>query len=430
MASDDRPAVSRSLLLAVLLALALASCTRTTGPAPVIAANSRQGATIRQHPDSVVVAQGETLYGVARRYDVPIRSLIEVNHLSPPFRLTAGQRLVLPQVRQYVVQQGDTLYSVSRRFGVDASTLAHTNDLGPPYPIHVGQALILPAPVQVAATSRAAPVVRPQPPQSVPAALPQPESRAPVAEPLPSVVQGNAGVPPASPPTAPTGVSTGQAPNGAPSLAPSPQTKPPPTNGPPAQIALATPPSRTDTAPPAPAKPEASAAAPSTPPPGAAAPNPSQQQAVLTPPAAPPEPPQANPPHTGLGFQWPVRGSILVSFGPGESGTHNDGINIAAAKGTAIAAANDGVVAYAGNELRGFGNLILIKHADGWMTAYAHCDTVLVKRGDRVRRGQTIAKVGMTGAVSEPQLHFEIRRGTRALDPISYLPPTSTASAE
>jgi murein DD-endopeptidase MepM/ murein hydrolase activator NlpD len=87
-------------------------------------------------------------------------------------------------------------------------------------------------------------------------------------------------------------------------------------------------------------------------------------------------------------------------------------------------------VAYAGNELRGFGNLLLIKHADGWMTAYAHCDAVLVKRGDRVRRGQTIARVGMTGAVSEPQLHFEIRRGSRALDPMTYLPPTSTASAQ
>ena len=421
MASDDRPAASRSLLLAVLLALALTSCTRTNGPAPVIAANSRQGATIRQHPDSVVVAQGDTLYGVARRYDVPIRSLIEVNHLSPPFQLTAGQRLVLPQVRQYVVQQGDTLYSISRRFGVDASTLAHTNELGPPYPIHVGQALILPAPVQVAASTRAAPVVRGQPPQSLPAALPQPETRAPVAEPLPPVVQAGTGVSSALSPSATTGQ--------APSVTPTPQAKPSPTSGPPAQIALATPPSRTDTAPPPAAKPETAPAAPSPPPPSAAAPNPPEQQAVATP-TAPPEPPQANPAHTGLGFQWPVRGALLIGFGPGESGTHNDGINIAATKGTPIAAANDGVVAYAGNELRGFGNLILIKHADGWMTAYAHCDALLVKRGDRVRRGQTIARVGMTGAVNEPQLHFEIRRGTRALDPISYLPPTSTASAE
>jgi murein DD-endopeptidase MepM/ murein hydrolase activator NlpD len=94
-----------------------------------------------------------------------------------------------------------------------------------------------------------------------------------------------------------------------------------------------------------------------------------------------------------------------------------------------VLAASDGVVAYAGNELRGFGNLILVKHADGWTTAYAHCESISVKRGERVKRGQPIARVGATGAVSEPQLHFELRRGTRALDPQSYLPPVSTASA-
>jgi murein DD-endopeptidase MepM/ murein hydrolase activator NlpD len=124
-----------------------------------------------------------------------------------------------------------------------------------------------------------------------------------------------------------------------------------------------------------------------------------------------------------------VRGPVLVRYGPGANGTQNDGINIAAALGTPVLAASDGVVAYAGNELRGFGNLILLKHADGWTTAYAHCESISVKRGDRVKRGQPIARVGATGAVSEPQLHFELRRGTRALDPQSYLPPVSTASA-
>jgi murein DD-endopeptidase MepM/ murein hydrolase activator NlpD len=154
-----------------------------------------------------------------------------------------------------------------------------------------------------------------------------------------------------------------------------------------------------------------------------------EQQASLSPPpvTAPPAAPAA-PPHTGLGFQWPVRGTILVGYGPGSGGTQNDGINIGAAAGAIVVAANDGVVAYAGNELRGFGNLVLVKHADGWTTAYAHCETLLVKRGDRVRRGQPIAKVGQTGAVSEPQLHFEMRRGVQPLDPVGYLPPVSTAS--
>ena len=84
-------------------------------------------------------------------------------------------------------------------------------------------------------------------------------------------------------------------------------------------------------------------------------------------------------------------------------------------------AADDGVVVYAGNELGGFGNLVLVRHADGWTTAYAHNETLLVKRGDRVRRGQVIAKAGSSGSVATPQLHFEIRRGRRAVDPAEYL---------
>jgi murein DD-endopeptidase MepM/ murein hydrolase activator NlpD len=119
----------------------------------------------------------------------------------------------------------------------------------------------------------------------------------------------------------------------------------------------------------------------------------------------------------GKRFLWPVRGRIISNFGPRAGGLHNDGINIAAPKGMAILAAENGVVAYAGKELRGFGNLLLIKHAGGWTTAYAHADKVFVRRGDRVKRGQTIATIGSTGGVGRPQLHFELRRGSRALDP-------------
>jgi murein DD-endopeptidase MepM/ murein hydrolase activator NlpD len=106
-------------------------------------------------------------------------------------------------------------------------------------------------------------------------------------------------------------------------------------------------------------------------------------------------------------------------------GTQNDGINIGAAEGTTVVAADAGTVAYGGNELRGYGNLILIKHADGWMTAYAHNSKLLVARGQKVQRGQVIARVGATGAVTEPQLHFQVRRGSRALDPMDYLGPTA-----
>lgn len=131
----------------------------------------------------------------------------------------------------------------------------------------------------------------------------------------------------------------------------------------------------------------------------------------------PPEPP----PMAGRGFGWPVRGEVVAPFGPLAKGQHNDGINIAAPKGTPVAAAENGVVAYAGNELKGFGNLLLIKHADGWMTAYAHNDALLVSKGDSVRRGQKVATVGASGSVSTPQLHFELRKGTQAVNPMDYL---------
>jgi murein DD-endopeptidase MepM/ murein hydrolase activator NlpD len=131
--------------------------------------------------------------------------------------------------------------------------------------------------------------------------------------------------------------------------------------------------------------------------------------------AAPPPAPSAP------SFAWPLRGAIVSAFGSKKGGEHNDGINIAAGRGAPVRAAGDGTVAYAGNELRGFGNLVLIRHADGWTTAYAHNETLLVKRGDRVARGQVIARAGSTGSVATPQLHFEIRRGRRAVDPAEYL---------
>ncbi len=138
-------------------------------------------------------------------------------------------------------------------------------------------------------------------------------------------------------------------------------------------------------------------------------------------PAAIPKPP----PRSGGKFLWPVKGTVALGYGPKTGGLHNDGINITAPRGAEIRAAENGVVAYAGNELRGFGNLLLIKHAEGWMTAYAHTEAILVHRGDRVERGQVVARVGDSGSVTTPQLHFEIRKGTRAVDPVGLLGPRS-----
>ncbi len=120
-------------------------------------------------------------------------------------------------------------------------------------------------------------------------------------------------------------------------------------------------------------------------------------------------------------FSWPVRGKILSGYGAKSNGLFNDGINISAKLGTAVKAAENGVVAYAGNEVKGMGNLIIIQHDAGWMTVYAHMDTMTVRRGAKVSVGQKIGAIGKTGKVDSPQLHFEIRKGTKAYNPTEYL---------
>src|SRR5579883_1117228 len=380
------------LFLGLMLAGALAGCARSYPPAPVqtgapAAAGMRPAVP---HPDRITVERGDTLYGIARRYDVPLRSLIDANGLTPPYKLAAGRVLTLPQLRQHVVQPGENIEGVARQHGVDASTLARTNGLSPPYTLPVGQPLTLPAPVQAAPAP---------PPRTLPLvvyAVAPGRSQAPTSHPA---------APPPAPPVAASE---------------------------PTVIAAAPKPAPVESVPlaPPPAPAAAMAAPPLSPPPPPAAP----PAAPL--PAAPPHeevaalPPPLPAPHGNVrSFLWPVRGHVIAAYGAGEGGAHNDGINIAAPQGTPVVAADAGTVAYAGNELRGYGNLVLIKHADGWMTAYAHNSALLVKRGEKVARGQTIARVGATGAVGEPQLHFEIRHGTKALDPAEYLPmPAATAA--
>ena len=120
-------------------------------------------------------------------------------------------------------------------------------------------------------------------------------------------------------------------------------------------------------------------------------------------------------------FSWPVRGTILSGYGPKNGGLVNDGINISAPLNTVVKAAENGIVAYAGNEVKGMGNLIIIQHSDGWMTVYAHLNSMDVRRGARVSVGQPIGKIGKTGKVDKPQLHFEIRKGTKSYNPTNYL---------
>lgn len=312
-------------MLAVLVGCSGVALNRGGYYAPVKAQNSpyyREQYRVQSlSPSFITVHKGDTVYSLSRRYNVPIRSMIEVNNLKPPFILSKGARLRLPAPSVHIVQKGDTIYSISRRYNVDMSVLTRTNNLYAPYSIYLGQILKLPGSV-VEPTEHWISLKK---------------------QPTQTAVRNTAK-------SAPKQTKTGRK---------SPRKT---------AARLPTPPDR------AKAK-----------------------------------------------FAWPVNGTVMNKFGSAGGGRHNDGINIKVAEGTFVRAAENGVVAYAGNELKGFGNLLLVKHADGWITAYAHNKEFLVKRGDTVKRGQPMAKAGKTGNAKEPQLHFEIRRGTKAVDPMSYL---------
>ncbi|MBN9291326.1 MAG: M23 family metallopeptidase, partial [Hyphomicrobium denitrificans] len=153
----------------------------------------------------------------------------------------------------------------------------------------------------------------------------------------------------------------------------------------------------------------------SAPPVAEAAPAKPEQKVALAAPAA------ASAVADSVKLRWPTTGRVIAGFGGRPDGTHNDGINLAVPLGTEVHAAESGVVAYSGNELKGYGNLVLLRHDNGWVTAYAHNDELLVKRGDKVKRGQVISKAGKTGSVDQPQVHFELRQGSRPVDPTPYL---------
>jgi murein DD-endopeptidase MepM/ murein hydrolase activator NlpD len=392
------------------------------------------GAPIAAGSGGYYAQRGDTLYSIARRSGVPVRTIIDTNQLQPPYQLLIGQHLILPQTNTYVVVAGDTLYSISRRMHVGTSELTQANQLQPPYAVHTGQVLVIPDEGSAGGPT-GTPVITSTAPVGGQGPLPPNDGSSIQVTPL----AAPPGVPSSNLPGAPLGTAPPQpvTPPPPPDQPPPPVSRPPASSGP----AFYTDPQaqRPDTTvlppptAPAPVPPPVPTPAVTTPTPNAttplpsatavpAAPSPAETQTAS---AAPPVLSElASPPaRGGKKFLWPVKGRVVGTFGEQAKGLHNDGINVVAPKGTVVHAAENGVVAYAGNELRGFGNLLLIRHADGFMTAYAHNDELLVQRGDTVTRGQAIAKVGATGSVTEPQLHFEVRKGGQPVDPEQYLTP-------
>jgi murein DD-endopeptidase MepM/ murein hydrolase activator NlpD len=437
----------------VIALVALAGCNMggrpqgsTPPPQPTVAAPVTGPADVPS--GTYVVVGGDTVHAVANRFGVPIRSLIELNNLQPPYQLTPGQTLQIPTQRVHIVAAGDTISGIAQQYGVDASTLVRQNDIAEPYTIYVGQTLVLPGQIEPVSLASAPVVVETLPavpsssgtitseelPPPVDPAATVPEVEPSAGEPTTTVVVptpsgSTAGLepPPVLLPGVPTSTSSSSS-----STAEPPPAKPGSnepfdateiandTTAPTAPNDATAPPASASNVPPT--EPAAPAATPSVPvetvPPPVAAtgdtPTETQTAAVdpmLIEPAA----------RDDQTFLWPVTGKVVSEFGPLSDGLHNDGINIAAPVGTPVRAAENGVVVYAGNELRGFGNMLLIRHADGFVTAYAHNESLLVARGDTVERGQIIARVGSSGSVDSPQLHFEIRVGTDAVDPREYL---------
>jgi murein DD-endopeptidase MepM/ murein hydrolase activator NlpD len=244
------------------------------------------------------VAAGDRLGALAEAYGVSLEALARANGLSAPYVIHLGQVLEIPAGAEaapvrYVVRQGDTLSGIARRFDVAMADMAASNGIKSPYGLSVGQSLEIPGGRK---TARAVP-------------------------------------------------------------------------------------------------------------------------------DAPP------PPLTGRGFLWPVNGKVIGGFGVAGNGQHRNGINIAARKGAPVVSSEDGIVVYASDGIDGYGRMVLIRHDEGYITTYAHNASLLVEVGDVVRRGQVIARVGDTGDVSISQLHFELRRGTKPINPEAVLVRDATAVA-
>jgi murein DD-endopeptidase MepM/ murein hydrolase activator NlpD len=376
--------------------LAVAACTLFFGlltacadapnaPAPVYMGDMRPSAPSSPPPQwrentVITVKQGQTLLDIAHTYHVPEHAIVAANQLKPPYKLQIGARLVIPNGPPPPIASA-------------APPAARPLAASTPPPTIVAAVSPPPTAPQFAAPASQAPT--PQGPTALTPPRPAPSSSQVVATPTP--VQS---------PTPP-----------APQIAAQPNIVP--LDMPPRPVAV-------------PAKPEPAplvASAPAATASGAPAVLPARNPAAALPlPGEGPAPAPTEPAVAAGRFPWPVNGKILANYGTGAGPSHNEGINISAPRGTPVHAIDSGTIAYVGNEVQGYGNLVLVKHANGWISAYAHLDGVTVKKGDSVSAGQIIGQVGSTGGVDEPQLHFELRRGKRPVDPREFLAPAPSAA--
>ena len=326
---------------------------------------------------AVTVAQGETLESVSKRYGVPVHAIMQANNMTPPAFIQPGQRLVIPRYNNRYSAAPATTPPATRLAANPGFKPTLAGPAAPGGTVHVVQ--------QGDTLYSLARRYHKQPMLIAQANNVGLDHKVKIGDRV--VIPGAA---PITPPVA------------AAKPAPAPQ-----------RVAEVKPKPQATTV-----KPQGSPGV--TPAPSANSVRPTADPTPET--AEAPPPPQIPETTSALPtFRWPARGRVILGFGPKTNGGQNDGINVSVPEGTPIRAAEDGVVAYAGNELKGYGNLILIRHANGFVTAYAHASELSVKKGEAIKRGQIIGKSGATGNVTAPQLHFEVRKGATPVDPMQYL---------
>lgn len=340
----------------------------------------------------------------------PARAPIEHTGSTAPRSVAAAPAPAAPNGATIIVGTSDTLEGLSKRYNVSQAAILQANGYRGPRALSPGQSLIIPRQGAVAAPAVAAASAKP-----VAGATTHYVNRG---DTLMSISRRN------NVPVAELARANGLAPTAQLKLGSK-------ITVPAARSAAVAAPAALASAPAPLGAPSTIAAAPVAPvataPARVAAVEPQQKArlaiATATPEEAAPEAPAKAAEATGAlpTFRWPVRGRVATGYGAKTNGKSNDGINIAVPEGTPVKAAEDGVVAYAGNELKGYGNLVLVRHSNGYVTAYAHASELMVKRGETIKRGQVIMKSGQSGEVSSPQLHFEIRKGSSPVDPLQFL---------
>jgi murein DD-endopeptidase MepM/ murein hydrolase activator NlpD len=329
--------------------------------------------------NEIIVQKGDTLYSISKKNDVPLRDLIESNNLEPPYALKAGSALKVSSPNYHESREGDTLYSISRMYDMKVNDVIALNNLKFPYSIYPGDKVKVTKKagenknieikkgdknIQIASESK--------PKNEKSSFKPSEEKAKEISEKNHSKEIEKYGFKPSE-------VRAMEINN-----------KNNATNSKTAQNII----------------------------------NPTKNEIVET-------KLSINKPidkdsikkiaNKTNRFSWPVRGEVISKFGPKSAGLYNDGINIKASEGQAVGASEDGIVAYVGNELKGYGNLVIIKHSGGWISAYAHLKNSLVARGQKINKGQKIGNVGNSGKVKFPQLYFGLRKGRDAVNPESYL---------